>query len=73
MVLSEIQDAGGTTKRFVFRTQYDTAIPEDQRFFKYTPDGTISLLVDNPAVLAQWQVGKHYYFDAHEVPSVPAG
>lgn len=55
---------GGKTLKFT--TQYDASIPEDQRFQKATPSGTIEMQVDNPAALAQFQLGKSYYIDFTE-------
>jgi len=55
-----------TTVRF--DCQYDTSIPEDQRFAKATPSGHIELQVDNPAALEQLVASKDYYIDI-----VPAG
>lgn len=38
---------------------------ENARFTKATPWGTVSLGIDNPAALEQFQVGKSYYADFH--------
>ncbi|MGS1014111.1 hypothetical protein ACVCL0_09040 [Rhodanobacter sp. UC4450_H17] len=46
-----------------FSAQYDTAIPEDQRFQEATPSGTFEMLCTNPAANAQFEIGKSYYFD----------
>lgn len=46
-----------------FSTQYDDTIPEDQRFQKATPSGTCEMQIDNPAALAQFQLGADYYVD----------
>lgn len=43
--------------------QYDTSIPEDQRFARATPTGHMELQVDNPAALEQLIAGKDYYVD----------
>ena len=59
---------GGTGKTFVFRPCYDTTIPEDQVFMKYSPSGEFTIFVTNPVVLAEWKLGEHYYFDATPVP-----
>jgi len=50
-------------KKLVFQPQYDTSIPEDQRFAQATPSGRFEMLVDNPAALAQLEIGQQYYFD----------
>lgn len=46
-----------------FNAQYDTRIPEDQRFQEATPSGTFEMLCTNPSALAQFELGKDYYFD----------
>jgi len=52
---------GGKTLRFDCR--YDDSIPEDQRFQKATPSGSIELQIDNPAALEKFELGKSYYAD----------
>jgi hypothetical protein len=54
------------SKRLVFSPQYDTSIPEDLRFATATPSGRFEMQVDNPAALAQLELGKTYYFDISE-------
>lgn len=51
-------------KTLVFSPQYDTSVPEDQRFAKATPSGRFEMQVDNPLALEQFELGKNYYFDA---------
>lgn len=51
------------SRTLVFQPQYDQSIPEDQRLAKATPDGKFEMRVDNPAALAQFELGKTYYFD----------
>lgn len=46
-----------------FEAQYDSSIPEDQRFQQATPSGHCELQIDNPAALAQFEHGKAYYVD----------
>lgn len=36
---------------------------ENEKFFRYTPGGTISFYVCNPSVVEKFQVGKEYYLD----------
>lgn len=50
-------------KEIEFSCQYDQAIPEDQRFQKATPSGSIRMQIDNPAALDQFHLGKSYYAD----------
>jgi hypothetical protein len=51
------------SKTLRFQAQYDTSIPEDQRFQKATPSGQFEMQCDNPAANAQFELGKAYYFD----------
>ncbi|MGE4190716.1 MAG: hypothetical protein AB7G12_12570 [Thermoanaerobaculia bacterium] len=64
------------SRTLVFHTEYDHSIPEDQRFQIATPTGRLEQHVDNPAALAQFELGKSYYFDAVPVeaaePNAPA-
>jgi len=60
-------------KKIVLRPQYDTTIPEDQRFCKATPTGEFSMTVDNPVAADQLIPGKFFYIDLTEVPESTAG
>lgn len=51
-----------------FNAQYDQSIPEDQRYCKATPSGTIEMQVDNPAALEQFKLGEYYYLDFTPAP-----
>jgi hypothetical protein len=63
-VCQSIQDNGTPeSKRVTFGTQYDTTIPEDQRFTRWTPTGVLDVVIDNPAAVAELVVGKAYYLD----------
>jgi hypothetical protein len=42
---------------------YDKDIPEDQRFFDATPSGSVEMLINNPAALEQFTLGKQFYAD----------
>jgi hypothetical protein len=57
------QHANMAGKTYRFQPQYDTSIPEDQRYSKYTPSGELQLYVDNPAVEEQWPIGSDFYLD----------
>lgn len=62
-----IQDNGSTenhtSKKVTLFTQYDPTLPEDQRFTRWTPTGTLDVVIDNPAALARLAVGADYYVD----------
>lgn len=57
-----------TAKTLVFQTCYDPAIPEDKSFTKATPNGSITMQVDNPAALDQFTLGDYYYVDFTPAP-----
>ena len=42
---------------------YDHTIPEDVRYAKATPSGTIQLMIDNPPAEEHFQLGQAYYVD----------
>jgi hypothetical protein len=48
-------------RTYKFQAAYDTSIPEDQRYAKSTPTGSLEMQVDNPAVT--FEPGKSYYLD----------
>jgi hypothetical protein len=48
-------------RTYEFMAVYDPDLPEDQRFAKATPVGTLTMQVDNPAVT--FEIGKSYYLD----------
>ena len=56
---------------FTFKCQYDTTIPEDIAFTKYTPSGTIEVNINNPAVVAALKLGASYYVDITAAPATP--
>ena len=65
------ENAGYSAKTLEFCPQYDTSIPEDQRFAKATPSGRFEMTVDNPAALEQLKLGDEYYFDITPAPKMP--
>jgi hypothetical protein len=44
-----------------FQPMYDDSVPEDQRYARYTPSGSLEMLVDNPGV--EFELGRDYYLD----------
>lgn len=44
-----------------FTAVADDSTPENERFTKYTPSGTLRISVDNPAVI--FEPGASYYLD----------
>ncbi|EGX60084.1 hypothetical protein SZN_09186 [Streptomyces zinciresistens K42] len=49
------------TRSYDFSAVYDSETPEDQRFVKATPTGSLTIQVDNPAV--RFVPGQAYYLD----------
>lgn len=58
---------GGEARQLKFFCVHDNLTEENARFTKYTPSGEITMYVDNPTALAQFQFGKFYYVDFIEV------
>ncbi len=58
-------DWSKTARKFTFSAVYDDSIPEDRRFYDASsPNANFTILVNNPAVVASYELGKHYYFDS---------
>lgn len=51
-------------KEYAFSAVCQDGTPENDRFHKYTPSGTITISVDNPNV--SFEPGKYYYVDFTE-------
>jgi len=50
---------------YTFQAVCNDGTPENERFHKYTPSGSIEITVDNPNVVLE--PGKFYYVDFTEV------
>lgn len=57
---------GGT--EITVSPQYDMSIPEDRRFQKATPSGSITLYIDNPPAADFLKLGEYFYVDMTAVP-----
>lgn len=66
-LIAEKRFAYGDAVEYTFQPQYDSTVPEDLRYAKYTPSGELRMNVDNPAV--KFEIGKDYYLDFTEVPA----
>lgn len=51
-----------------FNAVSNDGTPENERFHKYTPYGDVTITVDNPRALEQFEIGKYYYLDFSPVP-----
>ncbi len=49
------------SRTYKFEAIYDSEIPEDVRFAKATPTGSLEMTVDNPS--ARFVIGDYYYLD----------
>ncbi len=59
-----------TAVELTLGAEYDTVnIPEDQRYAKATPSGTITMLVDNPPAADFLGLGRKFYVDFVPVPT----
>lgn len=58
-------------RTLVFNAVCNDGTPENERFHKASPSGTLTMTVDNPEALAKFELGKSYYLDFSPVP-VPA-
>lgn len=65
VVRRNITDYGkfGTSTEVVLQPQYDTTIPEDQRYAQATPCGELKMTVDNQAALDVFKHGTVFYLD----------
>ena len=57
------------TRVYRFSAEYDTSVPEDVRYAKYTPSGELRIVVDNPAVV--FEPGRSYYLDITPADAPP--
>lgn len=58
---TSVETFAAGTRTFRFSAEYDTSVPEDQRYARYTPSGELRLAVDNPNV--SFEPGISYYLD----------
>ena len=65
--VSAITDRG-YTKEVEFTCQYDQSVPEDQRFYRATPSGSIKMQIDNPLALEVFKLGAKFYADFSPAP-----
>ena len=49
----------------------DDKISENERFHKYTPNGSITMTIDNPPASDQFAPGKSFYVDFTPVGKIP--
>lgn len=47
----------------ILRAQYDGSIPDDMRYAKATPSGSMEMEIDNPDALACFPLGSVHYIE----------
>lgn len=62
---SKFSPGADSARSYEFQALYDPSIPEDERYAKYTPTGSVTIGVDNPNVI--FEPGRSYYLDFTEV------
>lgn len=50
-------------RKVVLQPEYDSTIPEDQKYAKATPSGRIEMTIDNPPASDYLAIGKTFYVD----------
>jgi hypothetical protein len=53
----------GVSKQVKLVPVMDDGIPENERYHKYTPNGSIEMTIDNPPASSQFTPGKYFYVD----------
>lgn len=53
-----------TAKRYVFNAVCNDGTPENERYHKFTPSGSMTMIIDNPSAQSKFELGKEYFFDA---------
>lgn len=62
-VLESVTGYAAAPPKAVFRAQDDPAIPEDQRFTRKIPTGSLEVTIDNPHALGELKPGRAFYLD----------
>ena len=61
---SKHEEFGGNFINYQFNAVGADEVPENQRYHKYTPSGSLNITVNNPDV--SFELGKMYYLDFSE-------
>jgi hypothetical protein len=65
-----VQDFGNSKKVYLTPVTADE-LPENQRFHKYTPSGSIEMMIDNPPASDQFKPGMDVYVDFTPIVKLP--
>ena len=69
--VSEITTYQYGSKKITLQALYDPNLPEDQKYAKATPSGTITMQVDNPPAADYLEIGKAFYVDFTRADETP--
>lgn len=58
---NSVEEFASGTRNYHLTAVVDDGTPENERYHRYTPTGTLQLSVDNPAVTLE--LGQTYYLD----------
>lgn len=58
-----VTDLGNNQRKIDMSAVCDSSIPEDRAFTKYTPSGTMSIMLTNPNVFGIFVAGTQVYID----------
>ncbi len=61
----------GQPKRYSFDAAISQDTPENERFTRYTPSGTLEVTIDNPLAAEMLKPGQDYYLDVVPADSPP--
>jgi hypothetical protein len=61
--VAEVTKLSPTYGKVKLTPQYDNTIPEDVRFAKATPSGSLEMYIDNPPAFEFFEIGKAFYLD----------
>lgn len=62
-VLSSAGQTGSTLTFSAVCLEDKDNVEENKKYHKYTPNGSISMYVDNPSAQEQFELGRYYYVD----------
>jgi hypothetical protein len=64
--VNSLTQYAGAGRKFELSAVTDDGTPENQRYNTATPAGSLSITIDNPAVVDFLEPGKSYYLDFTE-------
>lgn len=61
--VNSIEMFSGNYGKVKLTAVHDTSTPENERFTKASPSGTLEMAIDNPPALNQFKPGQQFYVD----------